>query len=183
VLAVLLGLVEPSGGRVTVDDVDLGDLEPAAWRSRLAWVPQRPSFLAGSVADNLRVARPGATETQMRQALASAGLVGALGGDGGLERTLGQGAAGLSAGERHRLALARAFLGDAPLVLLDEPTAHLDSVTEGQVAQAVRRLAQDRTVVMVTHRPAMLRLADAVVALHTPGADPASPPVLAETAG
>jgi ATP-binding cassette subfamily C protein CydCD len=87
----------------------------------------------------------------------------------GLDTVLGDGGAGLSTGQRQRLALARAFLRQVPLVLLDEPTAGLDGVSEQQVVDAVRRLARSRTVVLVAHRPALVELADDVVALDTSG--------------
>ncbi len=83
----------------------------------------------------------------------------------GLDTVLGDRGAGLSAGERQRVALARAFLRDAPLLLLDEPTANLDGQTEREVVEAIRRLSRGRTVVLVAHRPALMALADRVLAL------------------
>jgi thiol reductant ABC exporter CydD subunit len=165
-LGVLLGLVAPRGGSVRVGGRDLAELDPAAWRARLAWVPQRPHLFAASIAENVRLGRPDAAEGEVRAAIAAAGLADTVAGlPQGPETVLGDKGAGLSAGERQRVALARAFLRDAPLLLLDEPTANLDGATEREVVEAVRRLARGRTVVLVAHRPALLALADRVVSL------------------
>ncbi|MFF8643804.1 thiol reductant ABC exporter subunit CydD [Streptomyces sp. NPDC015345] len=165
-LNVVLGFVRPTEGRVRVGDVDLADVSPERWRERIAWVPQRPHLFAGTIAENVRLARPDASEAQLREALRDAGaleFVDAL--PAGAETPLGEDGAGLSAGQRQRLALARAFLADRPVVLLDEPTAALDGGTEAEVVEAVRRLAVDRTVLLVVHRPALLAVADRVVRL------------------
>ncbi|MFE0099199.1 thiol reductant ABC exporter subunit CydD [Streptomyces sp. NPDC059009] len=169
---VVLGFVEPSAGRVRVDGVDLAEISPERWRERVAWVPQRPHLFAGTVAENVRLARPDADETAVRQALEEAGalsFVEAL--PAGLDTVLGEDGTGLSAGQRQRLALARAFLADRPVVLLDEPTAALDGETEAGIVEAVRRLAVGRTVLMVVHRPALLSVADRVVRLAAAGLD------------
>ncbi len=159
-LGVILGLVEPAGGAVRYGGVDLAELDQGAWRARLAWVPQRPYLLAGTVADNVRLARAGATAAEVRAALALAGLARVP-----LELRLGDGGAGLSAGERRRVALARAFVRDAPLVLLDEPTASLDADTERAALAAIGRLAEGRTVILVAHRPALVAFADREIRL------------------
>ncbi|MBK3527324.1 MULTISPECIES: thiol reductant ABC exporter subunit CydD [Streptomyces] len=169
-LSVLLGFVRPTGGRVRVGGADLAGLDLEEWRSRIAWVPQRPHLYAGTIAENVRLARPGADDGAVRRALRDAGaweFVAAL--PDGVDTVLGEDGAGLSAGQRQRLALARAFLADRPVLLLDEPTAALDGVTEGDVVAAVRRLAAGRTVLLVVHRPALLGVADRVVRLD--GAD------------
>jgi ATP-binding cassette subfamily C protein CydCD len=169
-LNVLLGFVEPAEGRVRVGGVDLAEADLAEWRSRVAWVPQRPHLYAGSIAENVRLARPDADDAALRRALVDAGaadFVDAL--PGGVDTVLGEDGAGLSAGQRQRLALARAFLSDRPVLLLDEPTASLDGATEAEVVEAVRRLAVGRTVLLVVHRPALLGVADRVVRLE-PGA-------------
>jgi thiol reductant ABC exporter CydD subunit len=163
-LGVLLGLVEPTGGSVTVGGVRLDGLDPDAWRAHVAWVPQRPHLFAASLADNVRLGRPAMSDERVRRAIADAGLeevVARL--PDGMTTTLGERGAGLSAGERQRVALARAFARDAALVLLDEPTANLDGRTEEAVLRAVRRLVRGRTVVLVAHRPSLLSLADRVV--------------------
>ncbi|MFC4501202.1 MULTISPECIES: thiol reductant ABC exporter subunit CydD [Streptomyces] len=162
-LHTLLGFVRPDEGRVRVGGVDLADADLEQWRSRIAWVPQRPHLYAGTVAENVRLARPDADEAAVRRALADAGaldFVDAL--PDGLGTVLGEDGAGLSAGQRQRLALARAFLADRPVLLLDEPTAALDGETEAEVVAAVRRLAAGRTVLLVVHRPALLGVADRV---------------------
>ena len=149
-----------------VGDVELTELDLTAWRSQLAWVPQRPHLFAASIAENVRLARREATEGEVHAALAAAGLTSTLAAlPRGIETVLGDGGAGLSAGERQRVALARAFLRDAPLLLLDEPTANLDGETEAEVLEAVRRLARGRTTVLAAHRPALLELADRVFSL------------------
>jgi thiol reductant ABC exporter CydD subunit len=168
-LAVLLGLVPASRGSVSVGGVDLADLDPDAWRTRVAWVPQRPHLFARSIADNVRLGRPEATDHEVRSAIADAGLDDVVAGlPQGLATMLGAEGAGLSAGERQRIALARAFLRDAPLLLLDEPTANLDGATEEAVLSTVKRLMAGRTVVMAAHRPSLLAASDRVVRLARP---------------
>ncbi len=171
-LNVLLGLTVPERGAVSVADVELGDLDPDVWRAQLAWVPQRPHLFAASIAENVRLGRAGASTEEVWEAIQAAGLTGVVDSlPEGLETVLGDRGVGLSAGECQRVALARAFLRDAPLLLLDEPTASLDGQTEQEVLEAVRRLSEGRTVVLVAHRPALLEIADRVLTLgasHTP---------------
>jgi ATP-binding cassette, subfamily C, bacterial CydCD len=165
-LGVLLGLVAPARGSVRVDGRDLAELDPDAWRAQLAWVPQRPHLFATSIAENVRLGRGDASIEEVSAAISAAGLAGVVAKlPQGIETVLGDRGAGLSAGERQRIALARAFLRDSPLLLLDEPTANLDGQTEHEVLEAVRRLSQGRTVVLVAHRPALLALADRVLPL------------------
>ncbi|GAT84545.1 ABC transporter [Streptomyces sp. F-3] len=173
-LNVLLGFVRPTAGRVRIAGADLAGLDLEQWRSRIAWVPQRPHLYAGTIAENVRLARPDADDAAVRRALADAGaleFVDAL--PEGMDTRLGEDGAGLSAGQRQRLALARAFLADRPVLLLDEPTAALDGATEAEIVAAVRRLSAGRTVLLVVHRPALLELADRVV--HLDGAKPSAP--------
>ena len=166
-LEVLCGLVLPTSGSVEVGDTDLAELEPGAWRSKLAWVPQHPHLFATSIAENLRLGRPDATDGQLAAAVRDAHLEDVLARlPEGIETRLGERGAGLSRGERQRVALARAFVRDAPLLLLDEPTAGLDGRTEEAVVDAVRSLVTGRTVVVATHRPALLSLADRVVGME-----------------
>jgi ATP-binding cassette, subfamily C, bacterial CydCD len=168
-LNVLLGFVRPAEGRVRIGGTDLAEVDLEEWRSRIAWVPQRPQLFAGTIAENVRLARPDADEAAVRRALGDAGaleFIDAL--PLGADTVLGEDGAGLSAGQRQRLALARAFLADRPVLLLDEPTAALDGATEAEVVAAVRRLAAGRTVLLVVHRPALLGVADRVVRLAEP---------------
>ncbi|MFL9656732.1 thiol reductant ABC exporter subunit CydD [Streptomyces sp. PB17] len=186
-LHALLGFVAPTEGRVLVGGADLATLDMAQWHARVAWVPQHPHLHAGTIAENVRLARPDADDTAVRRALRDAGaleFVDAL--PAGAATVLGEDGTGLSAGQRQRLALARAFLADRPVLLLDEPTAALDGATEAEVVDAVRRLAKGRTVLLVVHRPALLEVADRVVRLDAPATVAASGdssvlPVAAET--
>ncbi len=165
-LGVLLGLVPASGGSVRIGDVSLADIDPDAWRAQVGWVPQRPHLFARSIAENIRLGRPDASDDAVRAAIAEADLeevVARL--PLGADTILGHDGAGLSVGERQRVALARAFIRDAPLLLLDEPTANLDGRTEENVLAAVRRLMTGRTVAIVAHRPSLLALADRIVHL------------------
>ncbi len=166
VLSVLLGFVQPDSGRVLADWDDLAEFSPDAWRAQIAWVPQRPHLFAGTVAENIRLGRPSASMASVRAAAEAANaleFIEAL--PAGFDTPLGERGAGLSAGQRQRLALARAFLRDAPLLLLDEPTSNLDVESEAAVIDAVERLKAGRTVLLVAHRPALTTLADRVITL------------------
>ena len=165
-LSALLGLLSPDAGSIRVGEIELAELDLEEWRARLAWVPQRPHLFHASIADNVRVGRRDASNEEVRAAISDAGLADVVANlPVGPDTVLGDRGAGLSAGERQRLALARAFLRDAPLLLLDEPTAGLDGHTEQEIVQSIRRLAQGRTVVLVAHRPALVAMADRVCSL------------------
>ena len=166
VVSLLLLLAEPDSGRLTAGGVDLARCDPARWRSQVGWVPQRPTLFRGTVADNIRLGAPAATGSEVRAAAAAAGaddFVRAL--PKGYDTVVGDGGRPLSAGEVRRVALARAFLRDVPLAVLDEPTADLDPDSAELVARAVERLLADRTVLLVTHRRDLEARADRVVRL------------------
>jgi thiol reductant ABC exporter CydD subunit len=166
VASLLLRLLEPSAGRVTVGGIDLAECRAELWRRQTAWVPQRPTIFRGTVADNIRLGNERAVESALRDAAMLAGadrFIRSL--PEGYRTLVGDGGRALSAGERRRIALARAFLRDAPLVILDEPTADLDPISADVVAEAVERLCAARTVLLIAHRPELVARADRVVAL------------------
>ncbi len=156
-LNLLLGFVEPSAGRLLVDGEELAAAELAAWRERIAWVPQRAHLFAGTLAENIALGKPDATPQEIAAAASAAAL------PHDLSTLLGERGLGMSSGERQRVALARAFLRDAPLLLLDEPTARLDRLSEQAVVEATHRLTQGRTALLVAHRPALLEVATRVI--------------------
>jgi ABC-type multidrug transport system fused ATPase/permease subunit len=165
-LWLLLRLVEPTEGRVLVGGRDLATLDAAAWRARIGFVPQRPTLFRGTVEENIRLGDPTAGLDRVHAAAELAGahaFVSRL--PDGYDTVVGEGGRQLSAGERRRLGLARAVLRDAPLVLLDEPTADLDPVSAALVADAIERLRAGRTVLLVAHRPELAARADRVVLL------------------
>jgi thiol reductant ABC exporter CydD subunit len=165
-LSVLIGARSPDMGSVEVSGGgewrSLADLDIEQWRTHLAWVDQTPYLFAGTIADNVRLARPDADDRAVRAALDAAGLSHMP-----IDRVVGENGGTLSAGERRRVAIARSVLRDAPVVLLDEPTAGLDAVTEDAVLHTVARLAADRIVIMVSHRPAAIAIADHVVEVRS----------------
>jgi ABC-type multidrug transport system fused ATPase/permease subunit len=166
IVGLLMRFLEPDAGAIRAGSTDLASVDAADWRSAVAWVPQSPHLFHGTVADNLRLARPDASEADLRAAVDLAAL-----GDviddlpGGLDAPIGEGGLRLSGGERQRLAIARALLRDAAVVVLDEPTAHLDPELEHAVDTAIDGLAGSRTVVVISHRPRLARSADLVAVL------------------
>ena len=167
IASLLLGFAEPAAGQVTVGGVDLACCDLAAWRASTAWVPQRPTMFRASVADNVRLGAPDATDERVHAAAVRAGADGFVRRlPDGYATLLGDGGRQLSAGERRRIALARAFLRDAPLVLLDEPTADLDERSAAIVATAVERLRRGRTVLVIAHHADVVGPADRVVVLE-----------------
>ena len=162
-LSVLAGLRVPDEGDVRISGLSVAG---ESWRSQVALLPQRPVFVAGTVRDNIRLGSPGADDAAVWRVLRRVALeerVRTL--PQGLDTPLGEDGANLSAGERARLALARIALSDRSWVLLDEPTAHLDQLTEHVLAATLVELARDRAVVVVAHREALVRLADHVIEL------------------
>jgi thiol reductant ABC exporter CydD subunit len=166
VAALLLGMLEPTSGRIRVGGGDLRLCQIEAWRRQIAWVPQHPSLLRASIANNIRLGDPSASEEAVRDAAARAGADGFIRAlPDGYDTVVGDGARPLSPGERRRIGLARAFLRDAPLLILDEPTADLDPKSVAIVARAVRRLQAGRTVLVIAHRDELVQSADRVVQL------------------
>ena len=167
VLALIAGLYQPTAGALYLDGHKTADL-PKPWLHRQIAVVLQDTFLfSGTLADNIRYARPEATAEEVTRAAQTA-LVSDFADDlpDGLDTRLGDGGTGLSGGQRQRVGVARALLLDAPVVLLDEPTAGFDSHAERLVVEALTRLVQGRTVVMTTHRPALTRLATRTVDIH-----------------
>ncbi|MGE5635803.1 MAG: thiol reductant ABC exporter subunit CydD [Nocardioidaceae bacterium] len=168
--ALFLRLLDPGAGRVTCGGVDLRDVDPAEWRRRIAWLPQRPTILAATLEENVRLAAPEASPSELIEAVARAQLaarVAAL--PDGLATRVGEGGRPLSAGEAQRVALARAILRDAPLIVADEPTAHLDAVTAAAIGDALLAAAAGRTLLLITHRAELAQRADRTVLLADGG--------------
>jgi len=166
VVSLVLRLAEPTDGRLTVGGVDLARCDASAWRSQVAWLPQRPTLFRGTVAENIRLGDRGADDERVRAAALLAGadsFVQEL--PEGYATTVGDGGRGLSLGQVRRIALARALVRDAPFLVLDEPTADLDPASAEIVEWAIDRVHGRRTVLLVTHRPELTGLADRVVAL------------------
>nr|WP_237418279.1 thiol reductant ABC exporter subunit CydD [Actinomadura rayongensis] len=154
-LSVFLRFTEPAEGRT-----GFADVPPDEWRRSIAWVPQNPHLFAGTVAENVRLGAPDADVPRALRLAGAAEFVAAL--PQGADTPIGERGARLSSGQRQRIALARAFARDAPILLLDEPTAHLDAASAAVVRTAVERLMEGRTVVLVTHDHAWTRAADRI---------------------
>jgi len=152
IMDLILGFLAPQSGLVTINGAPLETLVPAARTKMLGWIGQKPVIFAGTIEENIRFGRPEASETQLADAIRHAHLTELIASlPQGLQTPLGEGGFGVSGGQAQRIAIARAFLKDAPLLLLDEPTAHLDPVVERDVLESLRHLAIGRTVVLATH--------------------------------
>jgi len=162
----ILRFADPTAGRIAADGIDLREVPPDAWRDRVAWVSQRPHLFAGTVADNIRLGRPGAPPEAVREAARAAQAheyIEAL--PNGYDTQIGEGGLRLSGGQAQRLALARAFLKDAPILVLDEITSQLDPDLEAKLTRATMRLMEGRSVLTIAHRLATVRGADLIVVL------------------
>jgi thiol reductant ABC exporter CydD subunit len=168
-LSVMLGFLAPSTGTVRINGISVADADHQSWLGHIAWMPQRPTLVAGTVADNVRLGASDATDRDVAAAMSKAACHRV-----DPHRRIAQNGADLSAGERQRIALARCFLRaerGADLVLLDEPTAHLDAPTEQRVLAAIRQVSVGRVVLMVAHRPSAIRFADRIIEVHAADAD------------
>jgi ATP-binding cassette subfamily C protein CydD len=159
-LSLLLGFRRPDSGRILINGTDLAAIDPEDLRRRIAWIGQAPVLFHGTLRDNIRLGRPDADDTAVDRAATEARVTeSAAALPQGLDTPVGERGVGLSGGQAQRIALARAFLKDAQLVLLDEPTASLDRDTEAEILESIRHLARSRTAVVATHSPAAIAIA------------------------
>jgi ATP-binding cassette subfamily C protein CydD len=155
VIELLLGFIRPDGGRILLNGNDIADIVPEALATLTAWIGQKPVLFASTIRDNIRFARPDATDADIDEAARQAKITDfAATLPHGLDTPVGEGGYGISGGQAQRVAIARAFLKQAPLLLLDEPTNHLDPATEADILASLRRLAVGKTVVMASHTAA-----------------------------
>ncbi|MCF6734249.1 ABC transporter ATP-binding protein [Blastococcus sp. KM273129] len=181
VLQLVLRLYDVDGGRILLDGIDLRGFDPVQLRQSLAYVPQDPWLLDGTLAENIAFGNPAATREEL-VAAAQAARVEEFAArlPLGYDTPLGESGAQLSGGQRRRVALARAVISPAPVLLLDEPTASLDREAAHQVIAAIRTVGRGRTVLVVTHDPRLAAIADRTVEVQPPaGPLPAPPPVVA----
>ena len=163
----LLGFLRPDEGEIRVDGQPLADLDPESWRHRLAWLPQSPRIFHGSVAENIALGRPDAEPEAIEEAARRARCLEFIERlPSGFDTVIGEGGRSLSGGQRQRIALARAFLRDARLVLLDEPTASLDLASEALIRNSLEELAGQATLVVIAHRRQSLHHADRILVLN-----------------
>ncbi|MBU2956305.1 ABC transporter transmembrane domain-containing protein [Paracoccus sp. 1_MG-2023] len=159
---------DPQSGRVTLDGIDLRDMARRDFRARMALVPQDPVIFAASAAENIRLGRPEASDEEVADAARAAhahDFIVAL--PQGYDTPLGERGVTLSGGQRQRIAIARAILRDAPVLLLDEATSALDAQSEALVQEAITRLTEGRTTIVVAHRLATVKKADRIVVMES----------------
>jgi ATP-binding cassette, subfamily C, bacterial CydD len=166
-VGLLLRFLNPDAGVISANGVPIGDLPARAWREHVALVPQRPHLFYGSVLENIRLAKENATRSEIERAAELAGAAEFIRRmPHGYDTQIGERGQRLSGGEAQRLAIARAFLKDAALLIMDEPTSSLDPESERLVRDALDRLARGRTSLIVAHRLNTVRTADRIVVLH-----------------
>jgi ATP-binding cassette subfamily C protein CydD len=162
----LLTFGQPSDGRILINGVDLSTLDPESWQKHVSWIGQHPVLFHGTIRDNIRIGNPEASDKDV-EAAATAASVNVFTDrlPHGLDTTIGEHGSGLSRGQAQQVALARAFLKNASLILLDEPTAGLDSETETKIMDAIFRFCEGRTLIFMTHRLGRIHEVDQIVVL------------------
>ncbi|HQT63841.1 MAG TPA: thiol reductant ABC exporter subunit CydD [Acidocella sp.] len=180
----LLGFAKPEQGRIVINEtLDLAELAPESWWQCLAWVPQNPRLFHGSIAANIRLGNPQADDEAVREAASKARALAFITAQPeGFETIIGDLGQGLSGGQIQRIALARAFLKNPQLLILDEATANLDLESEALVLEAIADLAVGRTVIVIAHRMAMAERADNVLVLEAGRVAAYGPPAQLRTA-
>jgi ATP-binding cassette subfamily B protein len=157
---------DPQVGQITLDGINVAQMDPRALRSNFGFVPQEPAIFSASVLENIRFGRPDATDFEVRaaaEAAAALDFIEAM--PGGFQSDLGQKGVRLSGGQRQRIAIARAILRDPPILLLDEATSSLDSESEVRVQAALEHLQKNRTTLVIAHRLATVQNADRILVL------------------
>jgi len=164
--ALLLRFIQPHNGRILYNNIDIQTILVIQWRAGIAWLDQQAMLLNDSIRHNLLLSRPGASLSQLQHALEESCLsetIAAL--PAGLETELGENAFRFSRGQAQRLSLARAFLKDAPLLILDEPTSHLDALLQAELDNNLDKLSKNRTALLIAHRKSTAYLADQILVM------------------
>jgi ABC-type multidrug transport system fused ATPase/permease subunit len=166
VASLLLRFIQPTTGLISIGGYPLDNIPPLVWRQMVSWVPQRPHLFYGTIGENIQMARPDADNEEVKTAARAAfahDFIRSF--PGGYNTQIGERGVRLSGGQQQRIALARAFLKNAPLLILDEGTGQLDQDSETQVASAIHRLRQQRTTLIIAHRLRLVQDADQIVFL------------------
>ncbi|MDB5098517.1 MAG: ATPase, partial [Cyanobacteria bacterium RYN_339] len=166
-LKLIMGMYQPIAGKISLDGVDIRQLDPAQLRSQVAYVAQTPILFSGSIRENLAIARPEATDAEILRAAEIAGVDAFVRGHPqGYDRMLEERGEGLSIGQRQAIAIAQALVKDADVLLMDEPTSALDDSTETEFRAKLARAMTDKTLILVTHKLSMLELVDRLVVVE-----------------
>lgn len=168
VASLLLRFITPDSGRISADGIDAAEIDPERWRRALAWVPQHPWLFADTIKGNLKRAKPGASADDVAEALKSARVRGSpVDRENGLATRVGERGAKVSGGQSRRIALARAFLADAPVLILDEPSEDLDPRLRAELDRSLVGLLEDRSALIIAHRLPSVLAADRIVVMSS----------------
>jgi ATP-binding cassette subfamily C protein CydD len=165
--SLLMKFIVPQTGKIRIDGTDINKISSDYWRKQISWVPQRPYLFNRTILENLLIANPGASPEEVEKAAKQAGLHNFIKNlPLGYDTPVGEYGARLSAGQVQRLSLARAFLKNAPILILDEPTGNLDPLLESSLQETIRRLTRDRTTLMIAHRLTTVLNAEQIIVLQ-----------------
>ena len=163
----MMGFYEPVGGNISVDGIDLRQLDPSVLRQNIGYVPQVVTLFSGTIRENIVMGRVNASDDDVLWAARLAGLGELItSSPNGLEFQVGESGRNLSGGQLQAVGLARALLGDPGILIMDEPTSSMDTRTEARICEALRHISKNKTLIMVTHRMSMLAMMDRVIVLE-----------------